>query len=271
MIHKKQKLLSCLVGVCLISLFWGTLVSADSDLSNNGSVSVEVSDKTDPIDPENPGNPGTPSNPDDNNYSTNGSLRFDFISPLNFGANKITKTNRKYAALAQPFNGNVDARANYIQITNHQDSTAGWTLQVKQNRQFTSVIKDTRLAEELKGAVLSLDKGWANSMSDSRPPVVTRETIAINEMGVTYEVASAKPNEARGTWVISFGASDKNTKNQSPTLSPAVDDHNNQLIDEKTKKPLMRNSAVTLTVPDSTTIQPVSYETELTWVLGKLP
>ena len=90
-------------------------------------------------------------------------------------------------------------------------------------------------------------------------------------METAYEVATAKPNEARGTWVISFGASDKNHKNQASTLFPVVDENNNQLVDDKTNQPLVRNSAVTLTVPDSVTIQPVSYETELTWVLGQLP
>lgn len=263
----KYKIISGMVFCCmLLSIDNGYLVQAD-ELNNSGAVRVEKNDKTDPVDPENPNKPTNP----DNDYSTKGDLRIDFVSPINFGANKITKTNRKYASLAQQFKGNIDARANYIQITNQQESTAGWSLQVKQNRQFTSVTNDKRLSEELTGAILSLDKGWANSLSESRPPTVTRETIAINEMETAYEVASAKPNEARGTWVISFGASDQNSKNQAPTLSRVVDDHNNQLIDAKTKKPLMKNSAVTLTVPDSVKIHPVSYETELTWVLGKLP
>ncbi|WP_270279470.1 WxL domain-containing protein [Vagococcus bubulae] len=265
--HNIKRVLPYTLCVLLMIVFDGHIVNAQGELGHNGSVKVEVSDKTPPVDPENPDKPTDT----DTDYSTSGDLRIDFVSPLNFGANKITKTNRKYAALAQQFDGKLDARANYIQITNQQESKSGWSLQVKQNRQFTSVTKDKYLKEELKGAILSLDKGWANSISESRPPTVTRETIAINEMEMAYEVASAKPNEARGTWLISFGASDKNTKNQSPTLSPVVDENNNQLIDAKTKKPLIRNSAVTLTVPDSTNIQPVSYETELTWVLGRLP
>ena len=244
-----------------------SVLAQNDELGNKGSLKVETTDKTEPLDPENPSNPVDP----DTDYSTTGDLRIDFVSPINFGANKITETNRKYAALAQQYTGNTPARANYIQVTNQQDTEIGWSLQIRQDHQFTSVTKDPRLADELKGAVLSLDKGWANSLSESRPPTVTRETIAINEMGVSYEVASAKPKEARGTWFISFGASEQNHNNQTATLSPAVDDKKNQLVDEKNKKPIIKNSAVTLTVPDSVTIQPVSYETELTWVLGKLP
>lgn len=256
-----------LLSIGIIGFSGEKSVMATESLTQNGSVKVEMSDKTSPVDPENPDKPTDT----DSDYSTSGDLRIDFVSPLNFGANKITKTNRKYAALAQQFDGNKKPRANYIQVTNQQDTTTGWSLQVKQNRQFASVTKDKYMSQELKGAVLSLDKGWANSISDSRPPVVTRETIAINEMDVLYEVASAKPKEARGTWTISFGASETNKQNQPSTLVPVVDAQNKQLVDGTTNQPLIRNTAVMLSVPDSVTIQPVSYETELTWVLGKLP
>lgn len=244
-----------------------TVQAESGSLNHSGSVSVIGSDTTNLIDPENPGiivDPGK-------SPSTKGSLRIDYVSALDFGESKIVKGTRRYNALAQQFFGETGPRGSYIQITNQQANSSGWTLQVKQENQFVNSIIQEKEEQELKGAVLSLDKGWANSSGPSEAPTVTRETIALSSIGTAYEVATAENNSGKGVWTIAFGASETNTSDQPITLTPVVDASNNPVMDTTYNKPVYSNSAITLTVPETTVIHPVEYQTKITWILANLP
>ncbi|GGC76876.1 WxL domain-containing protein [Enterococcus wangshanyuanii] len=253
--------------VLLFSINSLSVQAAPDTMEQSGSVSVKGSSTTNPVDPENPGTIVDPGK----SPSTTGPLRIDYVSALDFGESKITKGARRYNARAQQFFGDTGPRGSYIQITDQQADSSGWTLQVKQEKQFTNPIIQNVEEQELKGAVLSLDKGWANSSSISEAPTVTRETIALNSIGSAYEVATARKNSGKGIWTITFGASESNTNNQPHTLTPVVDASHKPIIDQTYNKPVYSNSAITLTVPETTVIHPVEYQTEITWILAKLP
>ena len=261
-------LFSSIIITVLFSTTLGlTAHAAPESLNQSGAVSVEGSVVTNPIDPENPGIPVDPGP----GPSTEGPLRIDYASALDFGESEISKGTRKYNALAQQFFGETGPRGSYIQITDQQADSSGWMLQVKQETQFTNSIIQENGEQELKGAVLSLDKGWANSSGTSEAPTVTRETIALNSIGSAYEVATARAGSGKGVWTIAFGASQTNTNDQPHTLTPIVDASGKPVIDHTYNKPVYSNSAITLTVPETTVIHPVEYQTEITWILAKLP
>ncbi|WP_265459739.1 WxL domain-containing protein [Enterococcus sp. HY326] len=258
---------SLLTSLCICSVVLNaTYGQAASSLDGQGSVSVVGTETTPPKDPENPGvevDPGP-------GPSTKGDLRIDFVSSLNFGAIKITENNRKYDSLAQLFHSDTPARGYYIQITDQRGGTEGWNLTLKQERQFESRIIQDLEHQQLDGAVLSFDKGWANSI-DSGTPTVTRDTLAINQMGTAYTVATATSGQGAGVWLISFGASGENNANQENTLTAVTDEKGEPVLDATYNKPVYRNSAVSLSVPVATKIYPVQYTTTLTWTLEAGP
>lgn len=257
-----------LVALLPFSIMGFVEASANADsLDGKGAVTVEGSVVTPPVDPENPGNVIDPGD----GPSTEGALRIDYVSSLDFLSTQITKTNRIYSAAAQQFFSDTGPRGSYIQITDQRAESTGWTIQVKQNYQFKNAVIQEPTERELQGAVLSLDKAWANSSGTSQAPTVTRETIALNGIGTAYELARADAGNGRGVWTIAFGASEANTSNQTNTLSPILDEKGDVLIDPLYQKPIYSNSAITLTIPDSTKIHPVQYDTEITWILGALP
>lgn len=236
-------------------------------LEGNGTVTVEGRGNTDPIDPENPDSPADPGE----GPSTDGSLRFDFVSSLNFGNAKITSSDREYFSQAQLFHSDTAARGAYVQITDERKGSTGWTLQVKQSYQFKNDVIQNVQERELNGAVLSFDKGWANAFNPANPPVVTRDTINLTNVGNYYDVARADEGSGYGTWIIEFGASEENKGNQGNTLKPLVDENGEPIIDSVFNKQAYSNSAISLKIPDSTKIYPVQYQTELTWLLAELP
>lgn len=237
-----------------------------ASLTQKGSVSVLGGESSGIVDPENPFTPADPGK----SPSTKGPLRIDYVSPLNFGEAQIKKKNRVYSSLAQQFHNEVGPRGSYIQITDQRTQSTGWTLQVKQETQFNNAIIQKNAEKELKGAILSLDKGWANSSSPSEAPTVTRETIALS-IGSAQEVATASAGKGRGVWTIAFGASNTNKSKQDTTLSPLLDKKGKAVRDQEYQKAAYSNSAITLSVPENTKIYPVQYETKITWLLAELP
>ncbi|MBL1227635.1 WxL domain-containing protein, partial [Enterococcus sp. BWR-S5] len=201
---------------------------------------------------------------------TDGPLRIDFVPTLNFGRNKITKSERLFSANAQLFHGDTPARGNFVQVSDYRGTGAGWTLQVRQEEQFTN---NQTLNHQLKGAVLSFDSSWANSVRpQASGPTVKKEVIRIENIGATYTLAEAGKDKGEGTWAINFGASSENTNGMANTLSPSLDAEGNQVLDPTfDNKPVSKNSAVTLSVPTEIMIDPVPYTTVLTWTLSELP
>ncbi|MEG0255039.1 MAG: WxL domain-containing protein [Vagococcus sp.] len=224
-------------------------ISGSKNLIPKGKVSVKDSGKTEIVDPENPGEIINP----DPGPSTNGSLRIDYVSSLDFGKVVISKKNRNFNALATQIGKKNQNRGLFIQISDFREKNSGWALQVKQNEQF-----NTKNYDELSGSVLSFDKGWINSLNDKKLPEVTRDTLSINNIGEVYDVARASSETGSGVWTVNFGASKENDNNQPIT------------INEDTKTGT-RNSAVSLSVPISTKVLPKEYETKITWILAETP
>lgn len=233
----------------------------------DGVVEVVGSKRTSVVDPENPIEVVSPGE----SPFTEGDLRIDFISSLNFDKAKLSKENRTYSVLAQQFFSETGPRGSYIQITDQRAQATGWSIQVKQNYQFRNPIIQGATEQELHGAILSLDRGWSNSSSESKAPTVTRETIALTAMNTFYDVAVAKDDGGQGVWTIAFGASDSNKNHQASTLAAIKDEGGEIVTDTTYGKPAYENSAITLTIPEATKIYPVEYETTLTWLLGELP
>lgn len=267
-----MKISQCLKASIAVLLLSGATVIGGKQVqatehSVNGSVTVEGKDTSDPIDPEKPGEEVDPGE----GPSTKGDLRIDFASALNFGSAEITKTDRQFDSLAQLFHSDTEARGYYIQVSDYRGDTAGWTLTLSQDAQFHSSIIQDLENQSLDGAVLSFGNGWANSAGSSGTPTVSRDTLGLNEMGTAYTVATAGSKEGKGVWSIAFGASSENTSNQENTLSPLKDSEGNAVMDTTFNKQAHSNSAVFLTVPDTTKIYPVQYTTTLTWTLEAGP
>lgn len=236
--------------------------ASPTSLDQSGSVTVEDGGSS-IVDPENPEEEGDPGD----GPSTTGPLRMDYVSALNFGRVRIPEGTRQFQALAHQLKGVEGPRGSYLQLTDQRAVSTGWTVQVKQAHQF----RHTGTQQELTGAVLSLDQAWANSSGESESPTVTRETVALNGIGAAYELATASPGSGKGVWTIAFGASSTNTNNQNNTMSPAYGAEGQRISDTFSGKPAYYNSAIQLTIPERTQIQPITYETEVTWILAALP
>ncbi|MBP1046741.1 WxL domain-containing protein [Enterococcus sp. BWM-S5] len=251
----------------LSGIFIGQEKVCASDLGSNGAVTVEGKETSTPVDPENPAVEVDPGE----GPSTKGDLRIDFVSSLNFSSAEITKTNRTFDSLAQLFHSDTSARGYYIQVSDFRSDSYGWNLTLSQDTQFHSSIIQNLEDQSLKGAVLSFGNGWANTAGNSNTPTVSRDTLAINEMNTAYTVAAAGSNQGKGVWTIAFGASGENTFAQENTLTALTDKNGQAVIDPTFNKESYSNSAVSLTVPETSTIYPVQYTTTLTWSLEAAP
>ncbi|PJO40790.1 cell surface protein [Lysinibacillus xylanilyticus] len=172
---------------------------------------------------------------------TPGPLSIDFASSLNFGKQKITSTDQIYKAAKQKFrNRTPEFGPNYVQVTDGRGSDAGWSLQVKQNKQFEST-----KGKELIGAEIRFTEGQVNTGSASPKPSIVKRSFALkfNEYGegVADTIMSAKAEEGSGTYVLAFGADD----NAAETIE--------------------------LFVPGSTTKYADKYSTSITWTLTDVP
>ncbi|MBO0439874.1 WxL domain-containing protein [Candidatus Enterococcus ikei] len=266
--NKKVLTLSTLV---LLSFGSGFLMSKTSYAESsaylvNGTVEFDGEYKQVVVDPENPDqtvDPGT-------SPKTDGNLRIDFVPQLHFGSNKISTEDKIYPVHGQLFHGDTEARGNFIQVSDFRPNAAGWTLQVRQETQFKN---NNTLFNELDGAMLSFDKSWVNTTGDlNKAPEVSKEIIRIDNIGETYQLAKANNDHVKGTWSIIFGASDSNPSGKKSTLKPKVDSQGNPVLDPNFEnKQIVENSAVTLSIPGVTKVDPVSYKTVLTWILAELP
>jgi hypothetical protein len=263
---KKTLKLLCTAGLLTIFLA-GTQAFAEAEkLTSDGNITFEAGLLppiiVDPEEPETPVDPGeTP--------STDGYLRLDFVPKLNFGRNRVSDKDQAYEVNAQLFHSDTNARGNYVQITDSRATGDGWTLQVRQESNFTSVNNSEDI---LKGAFLSFDKAWANSTMDQKyAPTFQQDVIELDKIGMTYDVATAKQGTGYGTWLIEFGASEENTAGLASTLTPLVDESGNAVIDAVYNKQVYKNSAITFFVPGSVEKKPVHYQTVLTWIIAELP
>lgn len=237
-----------------------------NNISGKGTIKYEKSDEpTFPVDPELPGNIVDPGG---ELVKTEGPLRLDFVPKFTFGAQMISTEDQQYYANAQLFKSDTPARANYIQVTDNRGELAGWQLSVRQETQFRN---ESTKNKELKGAILSFDKQWANSnMSKEYQPTIVKDAIKIAQMGTSYPIAIAKKGNGSGTWTIEFGSSGS-VEGIENTLIPMLNADGKPLTDATVgDKPMYKNQAVSLFVPGKTLKDPVKYTTILTWTIAEL-
>nr|WP_242700758.1 WxL domain-containing protein [Enterococcus sp. DIV0212c] len=200
---------------------------------------------------------------------TEGDLRIDFVPKLEFSTVKLTEKNKVFPVNAQLFHDQTGARGNFIQVSDYRDNSTGWSLQVRQESQFKHAEKADA---QLKGAVISLDQTWTNSKTDAtKAPSVSKEVIHMNNVGATYNLATAQPNKGTGTWSVIFGASSDNKNDRPNTLTPRKDQSGKEIQDPIFKKPVYSNRAITLLIPKGTEVETGTYSTVLTWILAELP
>ncbi|MFD2305179.1 WxL domain-containing protein [Enterococcus termitis] len=262
---KKRLMLICSFSLALFFLNESPLkVSADDEYSGTGNICFEGKPDRQIVDPEHPEVVADPGE----SPSTDRALRIDFVPKLIFQRAKISDQDQMYYVNAQLFKDSTGPRGNFIQVSDFREKNTGWLLQVKQNVQFKN-----EHGKELKGAMLSLDQSWANSMMDqATAPVVSKEVIKLMNIGETYNLAEAKPDKGVGTWSIIFGASVNNSQKRTDTLKPKLDEKGLPVHDPIfNNQPIYENQAVSLFVPGKPSKQPGNYQTVLTWILSELP
>lgn len=263
-----RTVLGALVCLSLGGLAFPVVGQAETSIQTGGG-HIEFTGETGDGLVKDPENPGTTVDPGDSPKTT-GPLRIEFVPTLNFHANRITKKDAVYPVNAQLFHDGTSARGNFIQISDYRGEAKGWTLQLRQETQFQNTSTANR---QLDGAVLSFDKSWVNSTQpDNLAPTVSKEVIRLDNIGDTYNLAEATEGTGSGTWAISFGASAENPKGVTNTLTPKVDTTGEAVLDENFgNQQIYENSAITLSIPGATKIDPVTYSTVLTWILAELP
>ncbi|PEF45193.1 cell surface protein [Bacillus cereus] len=214
---------------------------------------------TNPVDPENPDpnnpvDPWDPTTPDHKpNPGTDGPLSLDYASSLDFGKNKITNKDEVYYANPQ-YLWNEDhsdfdastARPNYVQVSDKRGTNAGWSLTVKQEGQFKN---ETTQNKELTGSEMKFTQSTPVSNTENvTAPKATDFTLDPN--GAVSNVMAASKGAGAGTWVDRFGTVE------------------NVEVDGEQ---VLKNKAITLSVPGKTAKDAVKYETTLTWTLTDVP
>ncbi|MBL1224894.1 WxL domain-containing protein [Enterococcus sp. BWR-S5] len=268
---KSKHFIPAALFIALLGLGSSEQVQAESNSANNkatvefSNTDTEIDDIRDPENPDVSVDPGE-------SPSTSGPLRIDFVPQLNFHVNAISNKDVSYPVNAQLFlDGKTEARGNFVQISDYRKSAKGWTLQLRQESQFSNF--DTKNSV-LNGAVLSFDKSWTNSVNKDTiaSPLVSKEIIRLEHVGETYNLATAETGGGLGTWSISFGASAANPAELSSTLTPKNGKDGNPILDAVfNNQQVHENSAIRLSIPGKTEKDPVNYTTVLTWILAELP
>lgn len=180
-----------------------------------------------------------------------GELSLDFASRIDFGKNRISNQDMVYYAEPQHVvleDGTEKDVPNYVQLTDNRGSNAGWHLQVKQEQQLEN--PNTRY-KVLTGAEIRFTQAHAVSNQSEDPSLVvptTKDVVLIP--GQTTEVMQAPEGSGGGTWQDVFG-----------DLQTVQVEHEN----------VLKNTAVTLSLPGKTPKDAVTYKSLLTWTLIDAP
>lgn len=220
-----------------------TLAADGGSYDSNGVITftpnTDPTKPVDPVDPTDPVTPVDPTDPTDPKPGTAGPLSIDYASSLDFGTQKITSKDEIYKAKAQKYidNDSVEKTGpNFVQVTDNRGTEAGWTLQMKQNSQFT-----TADADVLTGAEIVFKNGNVVTASDSEKPT-GKTTITADPSGALKDVMSAKVDQGAGTYLLDWGT-------DAATAAESIE----------------------LSVPGSTTKYAKKYSTTFTWVLTDAP
>lgn len=252
---------------CLILLNTGINIVFADDLGHNLESTAKVEFKpstqvTPPVDPEGdkpnvPIFPWDPTEPEGKpKPGTSGPLSIDFVSSFDFGANEISNDDRSYYARSQLIlnkdGSEIEARPNFVQVTDNRGTGKGWTLTVKQQGQLKS--EDITPNSELTGAYIKLSSPKVRSNPNAIAPTTTEEII-LDPLSSENVVLSASTDEGEGTWTNSWGET--------------------EVVTEETEDGESKNASITkaveLFVPGETPKDAVVYKSILTWIISDLP
>lgn len=247
---KKSYLVASLAGLTLIALssMLASMVGATTEVVSDGQVmfktDVTRTPAKNPLDPGDakPGKPTNPTNPTGTaTNGTTGPLSLDYASSFTFGEAMISADDAKYYAKPQVFSqddGKTVDRPNFVQVTDKRGTFEGWTLKVKQEKQFSVKDDDTK---ELTGAQLKFLNGNVTSTIDQQyAPTGQKEITLVPGSAEVAPLAAAK-DQGMGTWIYRFG-------------------------DEQTMA-----KSIELAVPGTSPKMAKEYVTELTWTLESTP
>ncbi|MDE3281279.1 WxL domain-containing protein [Lacticaseibacillus casei] len=247
---KKSIWTAPLLGLTLVGLVAPAAVNAASanDMISNGEVTFKADNSStgpkDPLDPTdpNPIKPIDPSNPGGNpTPGTSGPLSLDFASSFTFGEAAISSDDAKYYAKPQVFtqqDGTTVDRPNYVQVSDKRGTFEGWTLKVKQDKQFA--VKDDA-TRELIGAQLKFKNASLVSATDSKYAPTGLASFELIPGTAQIAPVEAVKDQGMGTWIYRFG-------------------------DDK-----QMGRSVELSVPGKTPKMAKAYVTALTWTLESTP
>lgn len=227
-----------LIGVAAPSAAFAAPVDMKSDSTVTFTEDKGDTKPKDPTKPDekNPGKPKDPVKP-----GTAGPLSIDFASNFKFGTTAITSDNATYYAKPQGWvtaAGKDEDRPNYVQVSDKRGTFEGWTLKVKQDKQFA--VKDDQ-TKELDGAQLKFTNGTLASVTDAKYAPTAKNEFTLTP-GATQEMpVEAAKDHGMGTWIYRFG-------------------------DNKSA-----GSSVELSVPGATPKMAKEYVTSITWSLETTP
>lgn len=220
------------------------LAATTSEASNKADVEfIENNGPTDPKDPIEP-DPEENWEPEEEEEITGnkGPLSIDYISNFHFGQVKMSGNVNSFFAANTVNKDKVTKRPNFVQVSDHRGSGAGWTLTVKQDAPFA--VADG--SAKIEGTTLSLLNGYVNSVNntgvDVRP--VANQSIVIKPGVAAQKVSGAASDGTKGmgSWTTAFGSTDEQGL-----------------------------ESVKLSIPANTKINKAAYSTTLSWTLTDDP
>ena len=231
-----------LVAVGTIGLGQATEVKAEEQsTTSQGSVTFKLPE-TNPeiIIPE--GETEEIIDPEEGGPSSNGPLRIDFASNINFGVQEISATDKTYNALLNNYTtASGDAYVStFAQITDNRGTNGGWELSLAATEFTIAGTSSTIENAQLKIVDVPNVTNDFGYHTDTNP--VGKATG--NIIGGEAPIATAQINQGMGQWHVTLGETGK-------------------------KSELSENKAIQLEVPGrSQTLPGATYTSTLTWTLS---
>lgn len=266
---KKQLIMAAGLSSLLVLGGMGTTaLAASTEPPAKGTVSFVVDDdgKSEIVDPEDPSitdpKPELPVGPE-----TEGALRLDRVSNIDFGSNKLASQGREYYALFEQ--DQITTTKMYptsIQLTDARGAgTLGWKVEVKNNGVFTN--KEDKKIEGAKITLSDLQVKAASGQKEELFPTLssTEKDISIGTNVELLSAASTKDSGiGTGTWTMHAGTTDRKTTGKGK--------NGNEIEGTVDPTKANRNPAVKLDVPNGQTIYTDSvYTTDLVWSITTAP
>lgn len=269
---KKLSLVSTttLVALGLVAVAQPVSAATASSATNNADIQFQQKGPDTPnnnalIEPENENREETiylPSTSNEDKRKDNrGPLVIDYVSDFHFNIEKMSGNNvTYYAKTATVFETQADADANtnpvtvpnYVQVTDDRGTNAGWTLKVKQTKDFatSTAVAGANDGSTLKGTTLKIKNinafKRASNLGELPTTFATGNQVALSTGDADQIFASAKENEGTGSIALLAG----NVKTATPTA----------------------DKSISLDVPGNIKKQKdVQYKAELTWTLEDVP